>query len=451
MFRCGPGPAQNSSRIMPRSSRSLLFLVVCFLGALAPARAAEFRLVVPTGSGAIAWSNAPAPGIATLETTDALDTAWTPVKNAFNTGATGGTFFAASGSTQFRRVSAVPVPPTREGFTNFIRSYGLLETIAGNGLGRVDGVSYWSPSYEGGPANAAALSRPHFAMADRAGNVFIVDKNSHSILRVATDGTIHTHAGTHESGLNGDGPAPATSLQLNFPNGLWVRADGTVYVLDTDNGRVRRIDTNGVMTTAFLVTNDGSALAGGRGLWVADDESLAYFCDNTRVRRWTPGDGLRNVATKFSDLGTVMPDPSGNLLVCDREAGQAFLVSLNGDKTVIAGNGQTSGGGDGELATETSLEGLRSAWPVPTGGYLLLTHESSRLWYLDTAGRVHLLLHGAGGRTHAGDGTWFYAPGEERMSEGRGVTMDHDGNIIVCESDYGYIRRIRFLPMSATD
>ena len=88
-------------------------------------------------------------------------------------------------------------------------------------------------------------------MADRAGNIYIADKNSHSVLRVDTNGAIFTHAGTHVGGFNGEGPAAATNLQLNFPNGLWVRADGTVYVLDTENGRVRRVTTNGVMSTLF--------------------------------------------------------------------------------------------------------------------------------------------------------------------------------------------------------
>ena len=136
-------------------------------------------------------------------------------------------------------------------------------------------------------------------MADRAGNVYIADKNSHSILRVAPDGAIHTHAGTHTGGFDGEGPAAATSLQLNLPNGLWVRADGTVYVLDTGNGRVRRVGTNGIMTTLCPTTENGSSLAGGRGLWVSDDEQLVYYCAAIRVRSWTPAGGIRTVAAGF--------------------------------------------------------------------------------------------------------------------------------------------------------
>ncbi len=84
---------------------------------------------------------------------------------------------------------------------------------------------------------------------------------------------------------------------------------------------------------------------------------------------------------------------------------------------------------------------------MPTGGFLLITHDGCQLWYMDNAGIVRLLLNGAGGRTHGGDGIFFYAPGW-KMAEGRSVTMDLQGDILLCESDYGFIRRIRFLPLT---
>ncbi|MGA2854216.1 MAG: hypothetical protein ABSE90_08825 [Verrucomicrobiota bacterium] len=327
---------------------------------------------------------------------------------------------------------------------NLIQSYGILETIAGNGAGRVDGVSYWQNSFEGGAATNAALSRPHYAMADRAGNVYIVDKDSHSVLRVDTNGLIHTCAGTHTGGFNGEGPTNATSLQLNFPNSLWVRDDGTVYVLDTDNGRVRRVATNGVMTTLFLATSDGSKLSGGRTLWVKDDESLAYFGAKTKIRRWTPAGGLSTLARGFSDLGTFYVEAGGDIIVCDRGANYVYRVHPDGSRSIIAGNGAAVGGGDGSAALSTGLHGVRGVWPMPAGGYLLLTHDGCQLWHMDGANTMHLLLNGASGITHSGDGLYFYDPSQLKISEGRSVSMDYAGNIIICESDYGYVRRIRF-------
>lgn len=338
------------------------------------------------------------------------------------------------------------VSPTAQGFTNLAYSYGLLETLAGSGAGQTDGVNYWQSWYEGWPAPWAALSRPHFAMADRAGKVYIADKNSHSILVVAPSGTIRTFAGTHVGGFNGEGPAPATTLQLNGPNGEWVLPNGTVYVFDTDNGRIRRVDTNGVMATLFMATTDGSPVSGGRGLWVKADESLAYFCAGTKLKVWTPAAGVRTLASNFGELGNLIVEASGNVIVCDRGSNRVYRVTPAGAMTTIAGSGLTTGGGDGSPALQTALYGVRGVWGVPTGGYLLLTHNGCQLWYIDSAGIVRLLLNGAGGRTHAGDGWFFYGP-DPKIAEGRSVTMDADGNILLCESDYGFIRRIRFLPM----
>ncbi|HEU0008823.1 MAG TPA: hypothetical protein VFT34_03300, partial [Verrucomicrobiae bacterium] len=280
--------------------------------------------------------------------------------------------------------------------------------------------------------------------ADRAGNIYIADKNSHAILKVTPDGNIHTFAGTHVGGFNGEGPAEATALQLNLPNGEYVRADGTVYVLDTENGRVRRVNTNGIMQTLFQTTSGGS-LAGGRGLWVNETETLAYFCAGTRLRKWTPSLGVQTVVMGFVELGPLYVESSGNILVCDRGTNLAYRVTPAGGLTVIAGNGQTTGGGDGYPALQTGLYGVRSIWPVPTGGFLLLTHNGCQLWYMDTAGIVHLLLNGYRGSTHSGDGQFYYTPWPA-ISEGRSVTMDYEGNILITESDWGYVRRIRFLP-----
>jgi hypothetical protein len=328
-------------------------------------------------------------------------------------------------------------------FADLVRSYGILETLAGNGTGRQDAVNYWHAGYEGTPGAQAALSRPHAAMADQARNVYIADKNSHAILKLTPAGLITTHAGTHVNAFDGNGPAAATSISLAAPTGLWVKPDGTVYVLDNGNGRVRRVGTHGIMTTLFLATKDGSALDGGRGLWVRDDESLAYFCEECRLRRWTPAAGVQTVASGFSELGTLYVESSGEIILCDRGAHRVFRVLPNGTRTILAGNGTTTGGGDGSPALSTGLAGVRGVWAVPTGGYLLLIHDGCQLWYLDPDNVLHLMLNGASGPVHDGDGEFFYAPWTPKIGEGRSVTIDLDDNIIICESDYGYVRRIR--------
>jgi hypothetical protein len=402
-------------------------------------------------SGTLTWTNASVPGVSTVEVATALSNIWSPTQNAFSITSTGSVIVPLDATNKFFRLRTVDVPPTAQGFTNLIQAYGIMETLCGDGVGRTDGVSYWQPQFEGGVAAYASLSRPHYAMADKSGNIYIADKNSHAVLRVSTNGTVHTHCGTHEVGYNGAGPMAATNMMLNFPNALWVRNDGVVYVLDTENARVRRVNTNGTAVTMFDAKNDtSSGLGGGRCLWVKDDETLAYFGNKDRIRKWTPSGGLQTLAEGFTELGNFFVEQSGNLIVADRLDNSVWRVFANGTRVQIAGNGTTSGGGDGSPALSTGLYGPRGVWAVPTGGYLLLLHDGAQLWYVDSTNIMHLLVNGLGGNgyVHAGEGQYFYDPNQYMIGEGRSVSMDYAGNIIICESDYGFIRRIRFQRMT---
>jgi hypothetical protein len=131
--------------------------------------------------------------------------------------------------------------------------------------------------------------------------------------------------------------------------------------------------------------------------------------------------------------------------VTDRGANRVYKVSKGGNKTPIAGNGDSTGGGDGWPALSTGLAGVRGIWFLPNGGYLLATHEGSQIWYVDPAGIIHLFVDGSPG-AHSGDGDYFRDPGP-KLSEVRAVTMDSRGRIIITENDAGFIRTIDFLPM----
>lgn len=431
--------------MMPRNANLFLarwlFVLLAGFGSAVVVQA-QLSITALSRQGGMNWIGAPAPGITAIQWAADPKGPWAFWETQFSTNGNGQASSLPPAPNVFLRLRGLDVPPTAQGFTNLVRSYGRLETLGGSGVGQLD-TSYWQTWYEGWPGTWVALSRPHFAMADRSGRIYIADKNSHSVLRIDPDGTLHTHAGTHAGGFNGEGPAASTNLQLNLPNGLWVRADGTVYVLDTENGRVRRVSTSGVMTTLFWATSDASALSGGRGIWVAENETSAYFGNNTRLRRWTPALGVQTFVSGFVELGDFIVEANGSLVVCDRGAHYVYRVQPNGTRTILAGNGTATGGGDGFPGLQTGLNGVRGVWPVPTGGYLLLTHDGCQLWYLDAGGTVRLLLNGARGRTHSGDGLYFYTP-ETKISEGRSVTMDYAGNILICESDYGFIRRIRF-------
>jgi hypothetical protein len=380
-------------------------------------------------------------GVCTLRQADRLEGPWRAVRNVFTTSNEARLSLAPTGAASFFWPWAADLSDGRTGFTNLTRAYGLLTTIAGNGTGMQE-VNNWKPEYEGGPATNAALSGPHISMADRAGFIYIADKDAHAIRKLLPDGTLLTVAGTSAAG---DGPegADARECALNQPNGLWVKPDGTVFILEVGNCKVRRLDTNGSIQTLFTVaTNDPIQ----RGLWVSEDETLAYVTTYTAVKKWVKGVGLTNFSTGYVQMGNIVMDPWGSLVVTDRFGHRVYRLDNEGNRTPIAGNGTTSGGGDGQPALDTGLEEVRGVWFLPTGAYFLCTHRSSRVWYVDTAGYVHLFLNGYRNENHAGDGTWFYNPGELRLSKCRAVTMDYEGNLLITENDVGYVRKVRFLP-----
>jgi hypothetical protein len=403
--------------------------------------AVEFEITSFDVGGSLIVANAFTNGVCTVERAASVTGSWLPEKNIFTTGAGAAVSLTTTGAAGFFRALAVDLSGGRAGFTNLVQSYNLLTTVAGAG-GSPEAINKWLPEFEGGPATNALLSRPHIAMADDAGNIFIADKDAHAVRKVLPDGTIVTVAGINSPGDGPDFLSLGTEVALNEPNGLWVRGDGTVYILDLMNGKVRRLDTDGLLETLFAVPG---GIAFGRGLWVNDDESLAYLSSGTVVKQWTPTEGVTDLAAGFVELANLVVDPRGKLVVTDRRGHRVWRVASDGTKTAIAGNGTTSGGGNGQLATATGLNEVRGVWFLPTGAYFLCTHRGSQVWYVDTAGYIHLFLNGSTADTHAGDGTWFWNPAELRVSENRAVTMDRAGNLLITEHDSGYVRKVQFL------
>jgi hypothetical protein len=400
-------------------------------------------------SGQISWSNAFPCGVCTVEATPPFNggnVVWTTQQNYYTTNSAGTGHFPIPGSNEFFRVVAMDFSTnTSADFTNFTFAYGRLHTLAGNGNDAgVDGVNYWQPSFEGGYAVDATLSRPHFAMEDNSSNVFIVDKDSDSVLEITPDGRLHTVAGTHAVGDGPDTSTVATNVAMNEPNGLWVRGDSTFYILDTGNSKVRRVDTNGIMTTLFT---DSKGITGGRGLWVREDEGLIYYASGADLRQWTPAGGTANLNKDFNDLGNIIMS-GNNIVATDRGANTVWLVATNtGVRTLLFGNGGTNLVVDDTLAATNSLYGVRGVWQPPTGGYILATDYGEQLLYVDLGGVIHILVNGYGD-DHAGDGAWFYAPYRYLFGGLRSVTMDTQGNLIIVENDLGYVRRIDFQKIS---
>jgi len=415
------------------------------------ANAADFGIRSLNTNGDLSWTNAFRAGVVTVETRPTLSGPWLPQENYFTSNTLGNARLTVTPSNGFVRLLAVDISTnTPRHYTNLLESYGILETVAGRGGSSTD-ESHWSPAFEGAWATNVDLSRPHISFGDPWGNVLIVDQRSDSVLKVTPEGRLYTYAGTHTEGDNGDGPTNATLLQLNDPNGGWMRADGTLYILDTENGKVRKVDTNGIMSTLFATAPMGD----GRALWVKSDESLVYFGSgdtSTNLNKWTPAGGVTLVRKDFKELGNILGDErTGDVYVSDRLANRVYRLDTNGVLTPIAGNGTQGIAVEGALAVQTPLALPRCVWFLPNGGFFISEHDAggglgNRIWYVDPAGIIHRWMNGSSAdNKRVGDGQWFYEnPGAAKVSRVRAVNTDPFGNLIITESNFGYVRRINF-------
>jgi sugar lactone lactonase YvrE len=120
---------------------------------------------------------------------------------------------------------------------------GIITKVAGNGRS----TFYGTFSGDGGPAVSAQLAYPTGVAVDAAGNLFIAE--SGRIRKVSSSGIISTVAGNGVSGFSGDG-GPATSAQLNMPEGVAVDGAGNLFIADVDNSRIRLVSADGTITTA---------------------------------------------------------------------------------------------------------------------------------------------------------------------------------------------------------
>lgn len=320
-----------------------------------------------------------------------------------------------------------------------LKSYGEMVLVAGTGqLGDVNG---WQPGMEGTNALHAELSNTHMTMADAQGNLYLADKLSHSILKITPDGTIHTVVGTHIAGSGSDESQPGTSVALNEPNGLYVLPNGTVYILDKENGIIRKLGPDGNVVT---VVPDTLNLGAGRGLWVSPDESVIFYTASSVVRKWTPADGVSTYASGFDNLANIDVDPTdGNLVVTDRGTHQVYRIFSDGSREVIAGNGTPVFGGDGGPATNAGIDSVRGIAFLPHGGYFLASQKDGEIWYVETNGMAHVFISGNGSSTPLPYDT---------VCEPRGISIAPWGDLIITENDYAVVRVVpRLLAVSDTE
>ena len=127
-------------------------------------------------------------------------------------------------------------------------NHAIREVLAGGTIITIAGNGMPGYSGDGGPAYAALLHAPSGIVADSAGNVYIADSGNHAVRKIDTLGTISTVAGTGTPGFSGDGGS-AAAAQLNAPTGVALDSAGNLFIADTSNQRIREVAQNGTITT----------------------------------------------------------------------------------------------------------------------------------------------------------------------------------------------------------
>lgn len=221
-----------------------------------------------------------------------------------------------------------------------IDTAGVITTVAGNG----------TPGYsgDGGPATSATLQGVAAIVIDSIGNLYLADNQNFVIRMVDTSGIISTVVGNGTQGFSGDG-GPALSAQLTYPLGLLIDKKGNLYIGDTYNNCVRKVDTAGIITTVAGVGGPSGSYSGDGGPAI--------------------NAGLN------APVGMSM-DPVGNLFIADASNNVVRKVDTTGIITTVVGNGSMSYSGNGGLATLAALNGPNGVVST-SAGYLYIVDEGN--------------------------------------------------------------------------
>ena len=340
---------------------------------------------------------------------------------------------------------------------------GTITTVAGTGTGSFGG--------DGGQATAAGLNKPNSVALDGSGNLYIADWYNHRIRKVDTAGTITTVAGTGSYGFSGDG-GQATAAQLFFPESVAVDGSGNLYIVDTSNRRIRKVDTAGTITTFAGTGTNGFSGDGGQATAAqlnrprgaaADGSGNLYIADqyNRRIRKVDTAGTI----TTFVGVGTggfggdggpatgallyfprVTVDGSGNLYIADASNHRVRKVDTAGTITTVAGTGTSGTSGDGGPATEAQLN-LPSGVAVDGSGNLYIADTSNhRIRKVDSSGII---------TTFAGTGTAGFSGDDgsataAQLSSPRGVAVDGSGNLYIADNSNHRIRKVDTAGMITT-
>jgi DNA-binding beta-propeller fold protein YncE len=330
--------------------------------------------------------------------------------------------------------------------------------VAGGGEGR-DKV----------PARQAKLSSPFGVDFDRAGNLYLVEMTGHRVCRVDAKGVLTVIAGTGRKGNGGDG-GPAVAAEFNGMHSLAVAPNGDVFVADTWNNRVRRIDTKTGLIHAFAGT--GEKGYGGDGGPAAKARFGGVYCvaldpkrkrlyladlDNRRIRavdlktgivttvagngnKGVPPDGADATKAPLVDPRAVAADADGNVYILERAGHALRVVDARGRIRTVAGTGKAGASGDGGDARRAMLNEPKHLCIDKDGAVIIADTDNHVVRkYLPREGRI-VRVAGTGRKGAAGIGG---PAGKAELNQPHGVHVGPDGDLYVADSGNQRVLRFR--------
>ncbi|HEY1986261.1 MAG TPA: Ig-like domain repeat protein [Terracidiphilus sp.] len=304
----------------------------------------------------------------------------------------GNMYIADSGHHRIRKVDAAT---------------GLISTVVGNGNALYSG--------DNGAAVNATLNTPSGIAIDGAGNLYIADTGNNVVRKVAAStGKITTFAGNINATALGDG-GPATSANLNQPQGVTVDPAGNLFIADTNNHRIRRVDVNtGIINT---VAGNGTTAVNGSG---------SYSGDNGPA-----------IAAGLNFPFAVAFDAAGDMYIPDASNNRVRMVNTSGVITTFAGVGTVGNSGDGGPATSAGL------W-YPAGvivdaaqnTYISDSQNNSIRKVSAASGNISTVVFNSKSFGNGGVSTIsLYGP--------RGLALDGSGNLFIADYLFMRIREVQ--------
>ena len=346
-------------------------------------------------------------------------------------------------------------------------------------------------------SSGAGLRQVEGLAIDPQDNLYLTEWLGHTVLKIAPNGTVTTLAGTGAAGFSGDG-GPATAAQLYGPTAVAIASDGAVYIADSGNNRIRKVATDGTISTiagtgpgipnilqppSFLTcafSGDGGPATAAQlcdpAQLAFDKAGVLYVADfgNARVRRISPdgviatvagsgqpvppgqsggalsyspaspfssGDGGPAVHATFNRVGGAIFDAAGNLYVSDAGGNRIRKIAPDGTIGPFAGTGQPAYSGDGGPALQAALFGAGPLAFDPKGSLYVITGDS-RVRKITNDGIIHLVAGtgtGTGLDRAQGDG----GPAvNATLNEPGGVAFDAQGNTYIADTSNARLRKI---------